>query len=95
VAQVAARVTRWARERDQIAPARPDERAESVELAQLADRALCRLTHKKREVFVMVVLEGMSCDEVARSLGIPVATVWTRLHHARRELRDILKEHVP
>jgi RNA polymerase sigma-70 factor, ECF subfamily len=95
MAQVAARVSRWTRERAFTAPPRPDERAEGHELARLADGALRALTQKKREVFVMVVLEGMSCDEVARSLAIPVATVWTRLHHARRELREILKEHSP
>ena len=38
----------------------------------------------------MVVLEDMPCEEVAALLGIPVATVWTRLHHARKELRDHL-----
>jgi RNA polymerase sigma-70 factor (ECF subfamily) len=94
VVQIAARVGRWAREKDTMGPARPDDVAENRELAQIADRALNRLTQKKREVFVMVVLEGMSGEDVADALGIPVATVWTRLHHARRELRTILKEHV-
>jgi RNA polymerase sigma-70 factor (ECF subfamily) len=93
VAQIAARVGRWAREKDAMAPARPDDLAENRELALVADRALSRLTQKKREVFAMVVLEGMPGEDVAEALGIPVATVWTRLHHARRELRTILKEH--
>jgi RNA polymerase sigma-70 factor (ECF subfamily) len=93
VAQIAARVGRWTREKDAMAPARPDDLAENRELAQIADRALAQLTQKKREVFVMVVLEGMPGEDVADALGVPVATVWTRLHHARRELRTILKEH--
>lgn len=50
-----------------------------------------RLSSKKREVFVLVVLEGLSGEEVARALRIPVNTVWTRLHHARRELREALE----
>jgi RNA polymerase sigma factor (sigma-70 family) len=95
VAQIAARVGRWARENDSIPPARPDDLAENRELAHVADRALSQLTQKKREVFAMVVLEGMAGEDVAKVLGIPVATVWTRLHHARRELRDALKEHAP
>jgi RNA polymerase sigma factor (sigma-70 family) len=95
VAQIAARVGRWAKESDSIAPpAGPQDLAENRELAVVADKALCQLTAKKREVFVMVVLEGMAGEEVAKALGIPVATVWTRLHHARRELRTILEEHV-
>lgn len=94
VAQIAARVGRWTREKDTMPPARPDDVAEHRELAQVADRALAQLTQKKREVFVMVVLEGMPGEDVADALGVPVATVWTRLHHARRELRTILKEHM-
>jgi RNA polymerase sigma factor (sigma-70 family) len=93
VAQIAMRVGRWSRERDAASPARPDNLAENRELAKIADRALSRLSEKKREVFAMVVLEGMAGEDVARTLGIPVATVWTRLHHARRELREALKEH--
>ena len=33
---------------------------------------------------LMVVVENNSGEETARALGIPVPTVWTRLHHARR-----------
>jgi DNA-directed RNA polymerase specialized sigma24 family protein len=39
---------------------------------------------------VLVALEGLGGEEVGRTLGIPVATVWTRLHHARLELREAL-----
>jgi RNA polymerase sigma-70 factor (ECF subfamily) len=68
----------------------PSQSFERREAAASAVRALGRLSERKRDVFVMVVLEGMSGEEVARILGIPVATVWTRLHHARRELREQL-----
>jgi RNA polymerase sigma factor (sigma-70 family) len=59
--------------------------------AQRALGALRRLTSKKREVFEMIVLEDISGEEAARTLGVPVATVWTRMHHARRDLRRLLK----
>ena len=65
---------------------------ETDEQLRRFQRALERLSSKKREVFALVVLEGVSGDEVARSLAIPVNTVWTRLHHARRELRQALEE---
>jgi RNA polymerase sigma-70 factor (ECF subfamily) len=71
----------------------PETPGQSFELREAAGRAIYaleRLSSRKRDVFVMVVLEGMSGEEVARVLGIPVATVWTRLHHARRELRERL-----
>jgi RNA polymerase sigma-70 factor (ECF subfamily) len=50
------------------------------------------LSHRKREVFVLVTLEGLSGEEAAAALGIPVNTVWTRLHHARLALRAALHE---
>ena len=38
----------------------------------------------------MAEAEGLSCQEIAAALQIPIGTVWTRLHAARRELRQIL-----
>jgi RNA polymerase sigma-70 factor (ECF subfamily) len=54
------------------------------------DRALCRLSPAKRAVFVLVEIEGCTHEEVARDLGIPAATVRTRLFSAKRELRSAL-----
>lgn len=72
--------------------------AEVVELdatLQRLQRRLARLPHKKREVFVLVTMEGLSGGQVADLLGIPINTVWTRLHHARRALRAALEEDPP
>lgn len=55
-------------------------------------RALDAISEKKREAFVLVTMEGLSGEEAAAALGIPVATVWTRLHHARLALRAHLEE---
>jgi RNA polymerase sigma-70 factor (ECF subfamily) len=55
------------------------------------DRALTRLPLAKRAVFVMVEMEGMTHDEVARELGIPLPTVRTRLFHAKRALSNALR----
>ncbi len=90
-------ITRWAahlvsvgREPSPPATATPEAALDRQQQAQRAQRALDALAPKKREVFVLVVLEGLSGEEVATTLGVPVATVWTRLHYARRELRDAL-----
>lgn len=88
-ARLAARLARWATEPTE-SPEQPDHRAEQGELSRRAQAALDALSAKKREVFVLTVLEGLSGEEVASTLDIPVATVWTRLHHARRELREAL-----
>ena len=52
------------------------------------ERALAGLSEPKRITLLMAEVEGLSCDEIARALEIPVGTVWTRLHAARRELRQ-------
>jgi RNA polymerase sigma factor (sigma-70 family) len=57
--------------------------------------ALARLSPKKREVFILITLEGLSGEAAAAALGIPINTLWTRLHHARVELRKALEEPSP
>jgi RNA polymerase sigma-70 factor (ECF subfamily) len=52
--------------------------------------ALEKLTEPKRIVLLLAETEGLSSDEIATALQIPVGTVWTRLHHARRDLRRLL-----
>jgi RNA polymerase sigma-70 factor (ECF subfamily) len=48
---------------------------------------LAQLSAAKRSVLLLAEVEGFACEEIASMLEIPVGTVWTRLHHARRELR--------
>jgi RNA polymerase sigma-70 factor (ECF subfamily) len=73
-------------------PPTPAEIFDGDEATHRLDRAFTRLSPKKREAFVLVTLEGLSGDEAAHVLGVPVNTVWTRLHHARAELRAALAE---
>lgn len=70
----------------------PDASFESEQEQARFRKALEQLSDKKREVFVMVAMEGASGEDAAAAFGIPVATVWTRLHHARKELRAALGE---
>lgn len=57
------------------------------ELARFRD-ALAELAPKKRDVFLLVEVEGMTAEDAARSLGIPAATARTRLFHARAHFRE-------
>lgn len=66
---------------------RPDEIANRAELAAVVQRALGRLPYKQRTVLVLYEMEGLSGKEIAEVLSIPQATVWTRLHHARKAFR--------
>lgn len=88
VARLAERLDDWARElRTLAAPESPADGYDNSLEAQRALAALDKLSAKKREVFLMVAVENATGEEAARALGIPIATVWTRLHHARRELK--------
>ncbi|WP_394829797.1 RNA polymerase sigma factor [Pendulispora albinea] len=55
------------------------------------ERALLRISEAKRITFLLAEVEGLSCPEIAAALDVPIGTVWTRLHAARRELREVLE----
>lgn len=71
------------------AGATPGDTAEARQALDRVQRALDALTVDKRAVFVLFELEGESCDAIARVLGIPVGTVYSRLHAARREFARV------
>ena len=54
------------------------------------DRSISRLPAEQRSVLLLVTLEEMSYDEVARTLGIPIGTVMSRLSRARDKLRTMM-----
>ncbi len=53
------------------------------------ERALAGLSAQKRVVLVLAEVEGYTCEQIGEMLGIPIGTVWTRLHHGRKELRAL------
>ncbi len=55
-------------------------------------RALERIPKKHRDVLLMFTVEGKNVDEVAEALGIKKGAVWTRLHRARKSMRQAMKE---
>jgi RNA polymerase sigma-70 factor (ECF subfamily) len=59
------------------------------------ERALALLSEPKRITLLMAEVEGLSCAEIAEAVAVPIGTVWTRLHAARRELRQILDAEGP
>ena len=69
--------------------ATPGDAAEARQALGRVQQALDALTAEKRVVFVLFELEGESCDAIARALGIPVGTVYSRLHAARREFARV------
>jgi RNA polymerase sigma-70 factor (ECF subfamily) len=70
----------------------PDEDVERRERVRAFGRLLDRLADKKRIVFVLHELEGISPSEIAKIVGAPILTVRTRLFYARREIEAMLGE---
>ena len=69
----------------------PEQEFDREQLAQQLQWAMDQLPHEHRVTFVLSELEERSGPEIASILGIPEATVRTRLFHAKKKLREILE----
>lgn len=69
----------------------PDAALERSETRRQVWDALRRLDAKDREILVLREFQGLTYAEIAEVLGIPRGTVMSRLHYARRHLRDKLE----
>jgi RNA polymerase sigma-70 factor (ECF subfamily) len=56
------------------------------------ERLLARMSKTRKVAFVLFEIEGYSGEEIADILDIPLGTVWTRLHHARKEFFGLLAQ---
>jgi len=72
------------------APTAPDQELMNMELATAIKRSIRMLPMDQREVLVLRDIEGLTAAEVAEVLGLTVEAVKSRLHRARRALRDRL-----
>jgi RNA polymerase sigma-70 factor (ECF subfamily) len=78
---------------DQIeagAAASPEEAVSARQTRARLDALLDRMEIGRRAVLVMFEIDRMSCEEIAAAIGVPVGTVYSRLHTARRELQKLL-----
>jgi RNA polymerase sigma-70 factor (ECF subfamily) len=71
----------------------PSERAEEAQAADFVHRFAQGLPEKKREVFMLALVEQFSIPEVAEMTGTPLNTVYTRLRAVRSEFREALLRH--
>lgn len=68
----------------------PDESVSREQLEQALNAAIDTLEPAQREVLVLRDIEGLNASDVAQTLGISVEAVKSRLHRARKALRDRL-----
>jgi len=55
-------------------------------------KCLTGLSAEHREIIDLVYYHEKSVDEVARIVGVPPATVKTRMFYARNKMADLLKQ---
>jgi len=79
---------------DTVAPG-PDplQRAADAQAASFVERFMEKLDTKKREVFLLALVEEMTIPEVAAALSIPLNTAYTRLRRVRAEFQRALARH--
>lgn len=70
-------------------PPTPEAVSSAASDARAVERILERLSPKKRAVFALFELEGLSGEEIAEREGCPLNTVWSRLRHARDDFSRI------
>jgi RNA polymerase sigma-70 factor (ECF subfamily) len=70
----------------------PSERLEQEERRRLVQDAIARLSEEHRTILVLREIDGCCYETIAEILELPIGTVRSRLHRARLQLREELKE---
>lgn len=72
----------------------PQKSALRRELAEKIQEALAAVPEKHRAILLLREVEGMSYEDLSRTLDIPKGTVMSRLFHARAKVQKILSEYL-
>lgn len=70
----------------------PSDLFERKEAEGLLKGLLGQMSEVRRTTFILFEIEGYSGEEIAEMQSIPLNTVWTRLHHARKEFLRLVAE---
>jgi RNA polymerase sigma-70 factor (ECF subfamily) len=62
----------------------PERELEKRRATERLHDLLGSLNLEQRVVFTMFELEGLTCDQIGENIGVPVGTVYSRLHRARK-----------
>jgi RNA polymerase sigma-70 factor (ECF subfamily) len=68
----------------------PEDMATGAERRERIRKGLDSLSEHHRTIIILSDIEGLQYREIAEVLGIPMGTVMSRLHHARKRLREVL-----
>jgi RNA polymerase sigma-70 factor (ECF subfamily) len=78
-------------DRPLIDPGRPDRAFSDLELRDRLDKALAHLSPAARFLISAHYLGGQKYEDLAQALDMPLGTVKTHLHRAKRQLRELLQ----
>lgn len=70
----------------------PQDRLEAIAPSAPVARALLELPDRDREPLLLFAWADLAYDEIAEALGVPVGTVRSRIHRARRQVREQLAD---
>ena len=70
----------------------PEAQAERAELMQLLSEQIAELAPELQQILMLVAIDGLSYDEAALMLEIPVGTVRSRLFRARETIKERLPD---
>ena len=70
----------------------PDAAVERRQVQRTVNQILEKMAPKKREVFALYELEGLSGEQIAERIGCPMETVRTRLHYARKDFAQLARK---
>jgi RNA polymerase sigma-70 factor (ECF subfamily) len=78
--------------RVEMPAAGPDVQYEDQQNRRRFQTLVAGMSEKLRTTFVLFEIEGYSGEEIAHIQDVPLGTVWTRLHLARKEFWKLLKK---
>jgi RNA polymerase sigma-70 factor (ECF subfamily) len=84
----------WSQPAHQPPAATAEDLAASSEFQLHLDRALAELPEKLRLALLLAAMDGLTIDEIATLLAIPIGTVKSRIFIARKQLAEKLRCHV-
>ena len=68
----------------------PDRALERKELGEILQEAVATLPFEQRTIILLKEIEGLSYEEISRTLNLAIGTVKSRLARARKALRERL-----
>jgi RNA polymerase sigma-70 factor, ECF subfamily len=71
---------------ERVDPHTPEERYAGEQARIRLERLLDKLSPERRATFLLFEVEGASCEEIAELTAVPVGTVYSRLHLARKQV---------